>query len=460
MSRFFGKAIKRVSFKWMLFTLAALVLAGCSHVGNYMDFWKGKRETKAAFQEDPTAKLLRELKVGDDYLLAGPVKMGTVYEKPLLVVAVTDMFKKREIVAERILLPPVLYYQVFLPEGNYDLNFFADLDGNGYFDAYEMIGQTSGSSIQVSKEGVKDGLTFYGPTFSLDVQKPSKTDLPVRVQVRQQDYVFASLDDEFFDPRYGEMGMYDTKKFFAHTQRFMFSLDKFDPDKTTVVFVHGVSGTPRDFKYLVDGLDKTRYQPLFYYYPSGMPLQKLGSFLSDIITILRENQYFRAKRFIVVAHSMGGLVSLSALNELCRNGVPDYLKGYVSFNSPYGGVESAQKAIEKAPAVLDAWRDVAPGSPFLEKLYRESAAGKIPFYLFFGYETGQSSDGTITLQSQLEHKIQFAATRTYGFNKSHVGILNDEQARQTFYRVLDDMDSGQSSIQGKTGQKQRRGKAE
>lgn len=254
--------------------------------------------------------------------------------------------------------------------------------------------------------------------------------------------------------------MYDTKKFFAHTQRFIFSLEKFDPDKTTVIFVHGVSGTPRDFKYLVDGLDKSRYQPLFYFYPSGMPLQKLGSFLADIITVLRENQYFHMKRVIVVAHSMGGLVSLSALNELCRDGVPAYLKGYVSFNSPYGGVASAQKAIDKAPAVLDAWRDVAPGSPFLENLYQGSAAAKIPFYLFFGYITGDSSDGTITLQSQLEHKIQFAATRTYGFNKSHVDILNDDQARETFYRVLDDMDSGQSSIQGKTGQKQRRGKAE
>jgi pimeloyl-ACP methyl ester carboxylesterase len=285
-------------------------------------------------------------------------------------------------------------------------------------------------------------MIFNGPAVTLDVNKPARTDLPVNVKVRQQDYIFTSLDDEFFDPGYGEMGMYDTKKFFAHTQRFMFSLEKFDPDKTTVIFVHGVSGTPRDFKYLVDGLDKRRYQPMFYFYPSGMPLQKLGSFLSGIMTVLEKDKYFQVKKAIVVAHSMGGLVSLSALNELCRGGAPAYLKGYISFNSPYGGVESAQKAIEKAPAVLDSWRDVAPGSPFLEKLYQGPAAGKIPFYLFFGYETGKSSDGTITLQSQLEHRIQFAATKTYGFNASHVGILNDDQARQKFYQLLGEMDEG------------------
>jgi len=437
--------LERVASKVMLFTLVALVLTGCSHVGNYLDFWKGKRETKAAFQEEPTAKLLREFQTGDNFLLAGPVNLKATYEGPVLVAAVTDTFKKREIVAERILQTPVLYYQVYVPEGNYDLYFFADLDKNGYFEADEMIGQTKESSLHIRKEEVKDGLTFNGPAFTLDVSHPATADLPLKVQVRQQDYVFPSLDDAFFDPQYGEMGMYDTKKFFAHTQRFMFALEKFDPNKTAVIFVHGVSGTPRDFKYLVDGLDRSRYQPLFYFYPSGMPLQKLGSFLSGILKVLVENKQFRLKKAIVVAHSMGGLVSFSALNELCHDGVPAYLKGYISFNSPYGGVESAKKAVDSAPAVLDAWRDVAPGSPFLKNLYQGSATRNIPFYLFFGYETGHSSDGTITLQSQLEHKIQFAAKKTYGFNVSHVGVLNDDQVRQTFYRILEEMDDKESS---------------
>jgi len=442
MSNALGITRKRLSSKVMLLTLAALVLAGCSHVGNYLDFWKGKREIKTTFQEEPTAKLLREFKTGDNFLLVGLANIKTAYEGPVLVVAVTDMFKKREIVAERILQTPVLYYQVYLPEGKYDLSFFADLDGNGYFDNNEMIGQTL-ASINIRKEEVQDGLTFKGPALKLDVSRPATTNLPVKVQVRQQDYVFTSLDDEFFDPKYAEMGMYDTKKFFAHTQRFIFSLEKFDPDKTTVIFVHGVAGSPRDFKYLVDGLDRSRYQPLFYFYASGMPLQKLGSLLSGIIRVLEENKQFRLKKVIIVAHSMGGLVSLSALNELCRNGAPAYLKGYISFNSPYGGVAAAKKALKNAPAVLDAWRDVAPGSPFLENLYQGSAARKIPFYLFFGYETGKSSDGTITLQSQLEHRVQFATKKTYGFNASHVGILNDDQARKIFYRALDDMDDEQ-----------------
>ncbi len=240
----------------MMLALVVLVLAGCSHVGKYFDFWDMERTQKKEYSIEPTAKLLRELQPGNTFMLVGPVNQKTNYEGPVLLVAVTDMFKKREIVVEKILQTPVLYYQAYLSEGNYDLYFFADLNGNGYFDAHEMIGQTSGAPINVRKKEVKDGLTFNGPAFTLDVNSPATTDLPIKVQVRDQEYVFRSLDDQFFDPQYGEIGMYDPKKLFAHTQRFMFALEKINPNKTMVIFVHGVAGTPRDFKYLVDGLDR------------------------------------------------------------------------------------------------------------------------------------------------------------------------------------------------------------
>jgi pimeloyl-ACP methyl ester carboxylesterase len=233
------------------------------------------------------------------------------------------------------------------------------------------------------------------------------------------------------------MGLYSPKDFVAHTQHHFFALEIFDPHKTVVLFVHGVGGTPRDFKYLVDGLDRKRYQPWFYYYPSGMPLQKLGSLIADILGLANTTKSFHYTRLIVVAHSMGGLVALSGLNELCADGPPLYLRGFISFDSPYGGVADAQKGVENAPAVVPSWRDVATGSNFLERLYQGKATGIIPFYLFFGYETGKSGDGTITLQSQLEPRIHFNAFKSFGFNATHVGILNDEQARQTFLKTLD-----------------------
>jgi len=413
-----------------------LACPGCGHVSGYLGFWEKQRELKKEFSELPSAEMLRELQPEDCYLLVGRVVLNRDHRGPILVVAVTDKFREREIVVSNILQPPVEYYRAYLPEGNYDLYFFADLDGNGYFEAHEMVGQTSGKPIDIHKAGVKGGAAFNGPSFTLDLNGPTKTELSIKVKVKEQAYAFASLDDEFFDPKYGPMGLFDPKALVTHTQRFFFSLEKFDPDKTTVVFVHGVQGTPRDFKYLVDGLDKTRYQPWFYFYPSGMPLQKLGSLLADLLQLAKKTQSYDLKRVIVVAHSMGGLVALSALNQLCMNGAPPYLKGYVSFNSPYGGVEAA-KNVEKAPAVVPSWRDTATGSPFLERLYQGNAPQEIPFYLFFGYKTGDSSDGTITLQSQLEAKIHLKALKSYGFNATHVGILNDEESRRVFNQVLE-----------------------
>ncbi|MEN6464188.1 MAG: hypothetical protein ABFD62_03315, partial [Syntrophaceae bacterium] len=417
-----------------------LFLAGCSSsAGHYLGFWKKEREREKEFHQGPTAKLEREIHPEDSYLLSGPVVLKGSYNGPLLVVAVTDKFKSREIVAERVIHPPVFYYQAYLPEGDYDLFFFADLDGDGWFAPAEMIGSTTAAPVKIRKEKVRDGLTFVGPSFTLDLKNRAETDLPVKVRSVKQDYIVNSLDSAFFDPEWGEIGMFDARTFFAHTQRFIFSLEKFDPNKTAVFFVHGVAGTPRDFKYLVEGLDRSRYQPWFMYYPSGGPLQKLGSFFAEVLRVFDED--FRSRQAIVVAHSMGGLVALSALNEYSQGGERHYVKGYISFDSPYGGVESARKAVESAPAVVACWRDVATGSSFLEKLYSGSAARNIPFHMFFGYETGSSSDGTITLQSQLEQRVQFAAEKVYGFNADHVGVLNNDPARRKFLEALDHLDA-------------------
>lgn len=49
--------------------LVALVMAGCSNVGKYLDFWKAERTAKKEFSIDPSAKLLRELQPGDSFLI-------------------------------------------------------------------------------------------------------------------------------------------------------------------------------------------------------------------------------------------------------------------------------------------------------------------------------------------------------------------------------------------------------
>ena len=56
---------------------------------------------------------------------------------------------------------------------------------------------------------------------------------------------------------------------------------EFDPDKIPVLFVHGIGGTPLDWKYLAKGLDRHRFQPWFYYYPSGLRLNLVSGLLHE-----------------------------------------------------------------------------------------------------------------------------------------------------------------------------------
>lgn len=48
-----------------------------------------------------------------------------------------------------------------------------------------------------------------------------------------------------------------------------------------------------------------------------------------------------------------------------------------------------------------------------------------------------AGDGTIALPSQLDQRVQVAATRMMGYGDTHVGILSDPDALKELFRVLD-----------------------
>ena len=261
--------------------------------------------------------------------------------------------------------------------------------------------------------------------------------------VRPTSYVYKSLDDEFFDPKYGNTGLYNPSELIAHTQGFFFGLEDYNEKKTMVLFVHGISGTPRDWKYIADGLDRSRFQPFFFYYPSGLPLDKIGTLLAQLIETIGKQSKNGGPKIVLAAHSMGGLVALSAINKLSAEGFPSSLTLFCSFSTPYGGDESARKWIDNAPVVVPAWRDIGAPSAFLNDLTSRPFPKQLPFYLFFSYndtskfKLGESSDGSVTLRSQLVPSVQTSATKVIGFNETHVGILNSETTRDSFLRLLD-----------------------
>jgi len=144
----------------------------------------------------------------------------------------------------------------------------------------------------------------------------------------------------------------------------------------------------------------------------------------------------------VVAHSMGGLVARAALQRLSAPHGPSYLKMYVSLATPYGGHDAAGAAEKHAPELVPSWRDLAPGSPFLRALAATPLPADLPFFLLFSYgnparmQFGPSSDGVVTLRSELALPIQLQATRSDGFDVSHTGIIESAAVRDVFNQLI------------------------
>jgi hypothetical protein len=117
---------------------------------------------------------------------------------------------------------------------------------------------------------------------------------------------------------------------------------------------------------------------------------------------------------------------------------------YVSFDTPYGGVESAAGAVKRGTELVASWIDVAAGSPFLTRLHATPLPEDLPFQLFFGWGLhghhgpAPAGDGTITLASQLDPRAQAVATGMSGHEQTHVGILSDRAALEELSRVLDE----------------------
>jgi len=429
---------RRVALAAVTLALAAFA-SGCG----YLEMVQRHRRLRQAFEEQPRLGLVQQFAPEQCLQVIGGLLTDPGRDDPLAIVALSQQYAANEVVGWRMVPGSVNYYSVQLPEGDYELLVFADLDRNGFFGDDEVVGRTpTGAGLTVRRAQAPDGFLLDGPTLALDYLHPSAEDLAVPIAVAADDQVRASLDEEFFDPGYGVLGLYNAANLLEHTQGYFFGLEPFDEDKTQVLFVHGAGGTPRDWKFLVDGLDRTKFQPWFFYYPSGLPLERSGAILAEGIERAVSDPHFELERLVVVAHSMGGLVARAALARLTASGRPSYLEAFVSLSTPYGGHDAAQAGIERAPEAIPAWYDLAPASPFLQRLAAKPLPEDLPFFLLFGYrypgrlQVGPSSDGVITLRSELELAAQLQATRSLGFDATHTGILESARVRQVLNELI------------------------
>jgi hypothetical protein len=99
----------------------------------------------------------------------------------------------------------------------------------------------------------------------------------------------------------------------------------YDPEKIPVVFVHGLVSSPDAFKNMINELApepwfRERYQIWLYNYPTGNPWifssMKFRELMREACTHARsKGRDTHLNRMVVVAHSMGGLLSRSSVTE-------------------------------------------------------------------------------------------------------------------------------------------------
>jgi pimeloyl-ACP methyl ester carboxylesterase len=348
------------------------------------------------------------------------------------------------------------YFSVPQP-GTYSISAFHDRNGNLVYEPDEPARPTRGET----RFTVVAGQTVTGIDIALGPDDRAFAEGPVDIAALHargasdqlvltlRDLTVygevADLGEERFGPQSGPYGLWEPYSFVLKGWAGVYFLEPYDPKRVPVLFVHGISGYPREFAYLIEQLDRERFQPWVYFYPSGAYLQKVAEHLRQVAIELRAAHRF--ERLFVVAHSMGGLVSrefvLGFHEATGRRTIPLF----VTLATPWGGHAAAQQGVDHSPVVVYSWNDVAPGSEYLRRLFWTDSVGamrrQLPdhtsYHLLFGYDNGgagPSGDKVVSVASQLRVEAWDEAASQRGFDTDHGGILRDPQAAAALNAIL------------------------
>lgn len=258
-----------------------------------------------------------------------------------------------------------------------------------------------------------------------------------------------TLADPRFDLTKSPDGLWRPFDYMLTSHPGVYFLEPYDPHRIPVLFAHGITGSPANFAYLIEHLDRTRFQALVYNYPTGIYLAAVADHLNQ--TIAKIQLRYHVRRIAVVAHSMGGLVARGFILRHALTSNADEIPLFVSMATPWEGHNGASLGVKYSPVVVDVWRDLAPGSDYLQALFAVQLPNETKFHLMFAFRRnsasfGESDDQTVTVASQLASGAQRDAVRIYGFDDSHDGILEDPATSALLDRLLAERFLGKEEV--------------
>jgi pimeloyl-ACP methyl ester carboxylesterase len=391
--------------------------------------------------------------------LESTVVVGRIYGEfpgkgPIIVAACSADEKKR--IAHYTVLHDSGEYELMVDQGKYYVFAFWDKNSNLTYDAGEPAGQHGDPKlVRVSAVGVVFDIDIVIPEGGKIIAIPTGSEIasvkPQNLRSRQAGNI-TDLDDERFAPENGTKGFWEPFSFFKEFGGNIYFIEKYDPEKIPILFIHGATGTPKGWKYFVDHIDRARFQPWFFYYPTGVRIDSMAHLLFWKLINLQTKYQFN--KIYITAHSMGGLVAKSFI---INYGLQfPYVKLFISLATPWGGDRMAEYGVQQSPVVIPSWIDMQPEGDFIRSLYRTEMPKSVSFYMFCGYRGNRNpfrsnNDGTITLSSIMDNRAQSEAKMNYVFNEDHASILSSEEVLSLYNAILDESDEKQSASRHRSG---------
>lgn len=359
---------------------------------------------------------------------------GRYSNLPKAVVAFSDWYQPHERVDIMHFAVNGSHYGLNLPDGAFDILVFADIDRDGTFSQNEVVAKRS---IELNDRLVPNRVIGQ---VDLDLGEPATVGWSLSItvpdsNVRSESLFYPAgtirdLDEPIFDTSFSTLGMYDPASFLEQAPTMFYALDEDLSYKIPVVFVHGIGGSAREFETFVKELDRTRYKPWFFHYPSGGDLDQLAELFYQIFLSGKVYQS-NGMPIIVIAHSMGGLIVREAINRYEGKSQENQLRLFASLATPFGGHAAAAAGEKHGLIVLPSWRDLNPDNAFIRELYRKPLPEFVEHQLIYAFQNpgtiklGENSDGVVALSSQLHAPAQSQSSGQFGFDNTHTDILNN-----------------------------------
>ncbi len=379
------------------------------------------------------------------HVLSGDISKQTPLDSSVLILLFEKTANGPQISQAGILDPGLGKFAFEVKFGTYYLMAFEDLNNNLVQDDNEpcgVYGQPDEIAIGKTSPTTVTGLDIplslgpgQFPNFARRISLSQKSLRKSFIKIGQR----VRLDDPLLAHSYGIKGYWEPLTFLREIGFCIYFTEPYDPHKIPVLFIHGALGTPLGWKDTVHQIDSHRFQPWFFYYPSGLPLEKVSDALNRMVMALHRHHGFN--KMHVVAQSMGGLVARSFILKNGYDSRQDFIRVFISVSTPWNGHRMTEKGVQHAPTAIPSWYDMVPGSEFITSLFERKLPDGVKHYLFFSYKGDCSlflanNDGTVELSSELDMRAQEEAERLFGYNEDHGTILDSEPVRAKIHWLL------------------------